>query len=174
MNECKDKILQTVLKRPVTMMQLTTSVSCAAETVQKYIQEFEKAGKISSKKSKFKIFYNPKLELKKIEFFKIMLNPTVSSVVKIMLGSSEITQIELSQINQKSLPSISRALSLLVSNNFVKINYYTPGKSWSIIDNDQILSFMRETIQIYMIQIYTNRQEKDFLYSYQFKQGLIV
>ena len=103
-----------------------------------------------------------------------MLNPTVSSVVKIMLGSSEITQIELSQINQKSLPSISRALSLLVSNNFVKINYYAPGKSWSIIDKDQILSFMRETIQIYMIQIYTNRQEKDFLYSYQFKQGLIV
>jgi DNA-binding transcriptional regulator GbsR (MarR family) len=74
-----------------------------------------------------------------------MLNPTVSSVVKIMLEFSDITQIELSHITQKSLPSISRALSLLVSKNFVKINYFAPGKSWSIIDKDQILSFMRET-----------------------------
>ena len=145
MNNCKVKILQTILERPITMMELSKSVSCATETVQKYTEEYQNNGKISCRKSKFKIFHNPKLESKKVDFFEVMLNSTVSDVVQIMLHSSELTQQELSEITRKSLPSVSRALSELVIHDIVQINYYAPGKTWSIKNKQEIISFLKET-----------------------------
>lgn len=144
MNNCKVKILQTVLDRPITMMELSKSVSCANETVQKYTEEYSKNGTISCRKNKFKIFHNPQLESKKVDFFEIMLNSTVSNIIEVMLHSSEITQLELSEITQKSLPSVSRALKTLVSHDIIKINYYAPGKTWSIKNKSLIISLMKE------------------------------
>ena len=145
MNNCKVKILKTILERPITSMDLSKSVSCATETVQKYTAEYQNNGKISCRKSKFKIFYNPKLESKKVDFFEVMLNPTVSDVVQIMLHYSEITQLELSEITRKSLPSVSRSLTVLVTHDIVQINYYAPGKTWSIKNKSEIISFLKET-----------------------------
>ena len=149
----------TIMDRPITMMELTNTVRCASETVQKYTEEFQKDKRIFCRKSKFKIFYNPKLESKKIDFFEIMLNSTVSSIVEIMLELSNITQLELSEITDKSLPSISRALHLLVTNDFVQITYHAPGKSWSIKDKPQIISFMKETHPKLIDQMTSNMVE---------------
>jgi len=68
-NKCKEKILQLILDRPITMLMLSKSTNCAIETIQKYTEEFQRDKKISYRKRKFKIFYNPQLESKKIDFF---------------------------------------------------------------------------------------------------------
>ena len=68
MSQCKENILKSILFEPITFMNLVNSVGCSSETVNKYVYELESQKKICYKKGKFKIFYNPILELEKIEF----------------------------------------------------------------------------------------------------------
>ena len=72
MKNCKENTLELILKQPVTVSDLLSQVDCVYETVNQYLVEFEKQGKVSHKKSKFSIFYNPKLEVEKIDFFELI------------------------------------------------------------------------------------------------------
>ncbi|MGY5146007.1 MAG: hypothetical protein ACW9XB_06255, partial [Candidatus Nitrosopumilus sp. metabat.KBP569_Feb_25m_nospike.7] len=65
MIKCKESILKSILSEPITFMKLVTIVECSPETVNKYVHELENQKKIAHKKGKFKIFYNPLLEIEK-------------------------------------------------------------------------------------------------------------
>ena len=52
--DCKNKIMTQILYQPRTFGELVNSTTCSSETIDKYVKELEKSGKISHKKSKFK------------------------------------------------------------------------------------------------------------------------
>ena len=145
MKDCKNKILKQILYQPKTMGDLIIDTTCASETVDKYVKELEKAGKISHRKSKFKIFFNPNLELEKIEFFELMLNGSVRSVILLLLKTNKISQLELEVILNKSCPTISRTLKLLINRNIIESHYLAPGIKYSLKDKPKIISWMHET-----------------------------
>ncbi len=83
----KENILESILFEPITFMNLVATVNCSPETVNKYVHELENQKKIIHKKGKFKIFYNPLLELEKIDFYELMLNNSIRSTVSRLLPS---------------------------------------------------------------------------------------
>ena len=143
--KCKDKILQSILFEPVTFMNLVTTVNCSPETVNKYVHELEDQKKIIHKKGKFKIFYNPELELEKIDFYQLMLNNSIRSTVSLLLTSKDLSQSEIEQKTLKSRPTVSRTLSILVQNNIVQINYHAPYKTYLIKNKPKIISWIKQT-----------------------------
>jgi len=145
MSNCKEQTLEIILRQPVTLIDLVSQVDCAAETVGQHLVEFEKRGEIAHKKSKFKIFYKPELELEKIEFFELMLNSTTKSTIILLLKLSNLSQLEISTIIGKSHPSVSRTLKLLHTRNIIQINYHAPGKTYSLDNKSQIISWMKDT-----------------------------
>lgn len=58
-------------------MKLVSKSQCATETVEKYVKILLNDHKIDQKKGKFRILYSPKLKLKEIQFYELLLNPTV-------------------------------------------------------------------------------------------------
>ena len=69
------------------------------------------------KKGKFRIVYSPKLEGEIVEFYELLLNPTIKAIVIVLLKSENpLSQIELVSITEKSNPSISRGLKQLLMN----------------------------------------------------------
>ena len=124
--KCKENILQSILFEPITFMNLVTTVNCSPETVNKYVHELEDQKKIIHKKGKFKIFYNPELELDKIDFYELMLNNSIKSTVSLLLTSKDLSQFEIEQKILKSRPTVSRTLSVLVQNNIVQIHKNKP------------------------------------------------
>ena len=143
--KCKEKILQSILFEPVTFMNLVDVVSCSPETVNKYVHELENQNKIIHKKGKFKIFYNPTLELEKIDFYELMLNNSIRTTVSLLLLSKDLSQVEIEQKTLKSRPTISRTLSVLVKNNIVQIQYHAPFKTYFIKNKPKILSWIKQT-----------------------------
>ena len=143
--KCKESILQSILFEPITFMNLVTKVNCSTETVNKYVHELEDQKKIIHKKGKFKIFYNPKIELEKIDFYQLMLNNSIKSIVSLLLTSKDLSQFQIEQKILKSRPTISRTLSVLVQNNIVQIHYHAPYKTYLIKNKPKIISWIKQT-----------------------------
>ena len=161
--KCKENILESILFEPVTFMNLVTTVECSPETVNKYVHELEDQKKIIHKKGKFKIFYNPLLEIEKIDFYELMLNNSIRSTVSVLLCSKELSQFDIEQKTLKSRPTVSRTLSVLVQNNVVQINYHAPYKTYLIKNKPKIISWIRQT-NSHLIDDVTNNMVKMFHY----------
>ena len=93
---CKESVKQQVLKRPVTFMKLVSETQCATETVEKYLSEFLKETLVKEKKGKFRIIYSANATKEQVEFYELLLNPTIKSIIITLLKSDEpLSQIEL-------------------------------------------------------------------------------
>ena len=75
-----------------------------------------------------------------------MLNPTVKAVALVLLKSKPLSQIELVAITDKSNPSISRALKLLLQNKFITRNYNAPYSTYQIINKTRVNEILKVTI----------------------------
>jgi predicted transcriptional regulator len=143
---CRDTILDTILSKPTTFMKLVSESGCATETVEKYVTLHLNENKIQQKKGKFRILYSPNLELEELEFYQLMLNPTIKSVLLVLLKSKPLSQIELVAITDKSNPSISRALKTLFDKKIIKRNYNAPYSTYEIIHKSKLHSLLEATI----------------------------
>ncbi len=65
------------------------------------------------KKGKFRIIYSTNATNEQVEFYELLLNPTIKSIIITLLKSDQpLSQIELVAITEKSNPSISRGMKL--------------------------------------------------------------
>ena len=138
-------ILNIILKNPITFMKLVSASGCATETVEKYVKNHIQNNQICQKKGKFRILYSPSLKLSQLEFYELMLNPTIKAVVLVLLKSKALSQIELAAITDKSNPSISRGLKLLMEKKIIKRNYHAPYSTYYITNKPNIMSILNET-----------------------------
>ena len=142
---CGDNILGIVLSRPITFMKLVSESGCAAETVEKYVKTHINNNLIYQKKGKFRILYSPDLKMSQLEFYELMLNPTIKAIVLILLKSKSLSQVELVAMTDKSNPSISRGLKLLLDKKILKRNYHAPFSTYYIPNKKYITSLLAET-----------------------------
>ena len=142
---CVDNILDIVLSRPITFMKLVSESGCAAETVEKYVKTHINNNLIYQKKGKFRILYSPDLKISQLEFYELMLNPTIKAIVLILLKSKSLSQVELVAMTDKSNPSISRGLKLLLDKKILKRNYHAPFSTYYIPNKKYIASILAET-----------------------------
>ena len=146
LSPCKESVKQCVLKRPMTFMKLVTETQCASETVEKYLSEFLNEMVIEQKKGKFRIVYSPELEKDILEFYELLLNPTIKSIVIVLLKSNmELSQIELVSITEKSNPSISRGLKLLLEKRIIRRNYHAPFSTYQCKNKNKIFKMLEKT-----------------------------
>ena len=142
---CGDSILNIILKKPITFMKLVSESGCAAETVEKYVNTHIQNKHISQKKGKFRILYSPDLKSPQLEFYELMLNPTIKAIVLILLKSKALSQVELVAISDKSNPSVSRGLKLLMDKKIITRNYHAPFSTYHIPNKKHIISILTET-----------------------------
>ena len=90
---CKDKVLKIIEEKPMTFMKQVEYSGCATETVEKYISLHLSENKICQKKSKFRILHSPEITSDELEFYELMINFTIKSVVLILLKSKPLSQI---------------------------------------------------------------------------------
>ena len=145
-NSCRQIILSKILSKPITFMKLVSESQCATETVEKYVKLLLNDYEINEKKGKFRILYSPGLSSREIEFYELMLNPTVKAVTLVLLKSKPLSQIELVAITDKSNPSISRALKLLLHSGLILRNYHAPYSTYQIINKTKIHEILKITI----------------------------
>ena len=142
---CVDNILGIVLSRPITFMKLVSESGCAVETVEKYVKTHINNNLIYQKKGKFRILYSPDLKISQLEFYELMLNPTMKAIVLILLKSKSLSQVELVAMTDKSNPSISRGHKLLLDKKILKRNYHAPFSTYCIPNKKYIASILAET-----------------------------
>ena len=142
---CGDNILGIVLSCPITFMKLVSESGCAAETVEKYVKTHINNNLIYQKKGKFRILYSPDLKISQLEFYELMLNPTMKAIILILLKSKSLSQVELVAMTDKSNPSISRGLKLLLDKKILKRNYHAPFSTYYIPNKKYIASILAET-----------------------------
>ena len=146
LSPCRESVKECVMKRPMTFMKLVSETQCASETVEKYLSEFLKETIIEQKKGKFRIVYSPKLEDEIVEFYELLLNPTIKSIVIVLLKSENpLSQIELVSITEKSNPSISRGLKQLLEKRIIQRNYHAPYSTYGIINKKKIFENVEKT-----------------------------
>ena len=161
LSPCKESVKECVLNRPMTFMKLVSETQCASETVEKYLSEFLKEMIIEQKKGKFRIVYSPELEKEILEFYELLLNPTIKAVVIVLLKSStDLSQIELVSITEKSNPSISRGLKLLLEKRIIRRNYHAPYSSYKINHKEDIFKKLHQTYP----KMYYNFDEFELCY----------
>ena len=161
LSPCKESVKECVMKRPMTFMKLVSETQCASETVEKYLSEFLKEMVIEQKKGKFRIVYSPKLEGEIIEFYELLLNPTTKAIVIVLLKSTtELSQMELVSITEKSNPSISRGLKVLLEKRIIRRNYHAPYSTYNINDKEDVLKKIHKTYP----NIYQNFNEFELCY----------
>lgn len=161
LSPCKESVKECVLKRPITFMKLVSETQCASETVEKYLSEFLTETTIKQKKGKFRIIYSPELKYEILEFYELLLNPTIKAIVIVLLKSTtELSQIELVSITEKSNPSISRGLKLLLEKRIIKRNYHAPYSTYKINDKEDVLKKIHKTYP----DIYQNFDEFELCY----------
>jgi predicted transcriptional regulator len=161
LSPCKESVKECVLKRPMTFMKLVSETQCASETVEKYLSEFLTETSIKQKKGKFRIIYSPELDNGILEFYELLLNPTIKAIVIVLLKSTtELSQIELVSITEKSNPSISRGLKLLLEKRIIKRNYHAPYSTYKINDKEDVLKKIHKTYP----NIYQNFDEFELCY----------
>ena len=144
-NSCKDKILSNILFKPITFMKLVSESECATETVEKYLSIHLTNGQICQKKGKFRILYSPELNESDLNFFELMLNPTIKAVIVVLLKSNALSQIELVSISDKSNPSVSRSLKLLMDKKLIRRNYHAPYSTYELINKNKIFGYLEKT-----------------------------
>jgi predicted transcriptional regulator len=127
-------------------MKLVADSGCASETVEKYVAIHLNDNKIFEKKGKFRILYSPHLKSSELDFYQLMLNPTIKAVVLVMLKSNALSQRELVAITDKSNPSVSRALRVLFDKKIIKRNYHAPYSTYEIIKKSNIILLLEKTI----------------------------
>jgi len=142
---CQEKILSSILSKPTTFMKLVSKSGCATETVEKYVSIYLTNGKICQKKGKFRILYSNELNKSDLDFFELMLNPTVKAVTLVLLKSNALSQIELVAISDKSNPSVSRSLKLLLDKKLIRRNYHAPYSTYEIINKNKIFAYLEST-----------------------------
>ena len=146
LSPCKESVKECILKRPVTFMKLVSETQCASETVEKYLSEFLNEMIIEQKKGKFRIIYSPELEKDILEFYELLLNPTIKAIVIVLLKSENpLSQIELVSITEKSNPSISRGLKQLLMKRIIQRNYHAPYSTYGIINKKKIFDNLEKT-----------------------------
>ena len=146
LSPCKESVKECVLKRPMTFMKLVSETQCASETVEKYLSEFLKDTIIKQKKGKFRIIYSPEIEEDILEFYELLLNPTIKAIAIVLLKSNvELSQIELVSITEKSNPSISRGLKILLEKRIIRRNYHAPYSTYKINNKDEIFEKLHKT-----------------------------
>ena len=130
----------------MTYKKIVSETLCASETVEKYLSEFLKEMIIEQKKGKFRIIYSPELEEEILEFYELLLNPTIKAIVTVLLKSSVgLSQIELVSITEKSNPSISRGLKLLLEKRIIIRNYHAPYSTYKINNKEDIFKKLHKT-----------------------------
>ena len=142
---CRSNVLNIVLSKPITFMKLVSESGCATETVEKYVRDHLSSNRICQKKGKFRILYSPLLKFSHLEFYELMLNPTIKALVLVLLKSKPLSQIELVAITDKSNPSVSRGLKLLIAKKIIKRNYHAPFSTYYIPNKSNILSIFTQT-----------------------------
>ena len=142
---CRDNVLSIVLSKPITFMKLVSESGCATETVEKYVTDHLSSNKICQKKGKFRILYSPSMKLHQLEFYELMLNPTIKAMILVLLKSKSLSQIELVAITDKSNPSVSRGLKLLMDKKIIKRNYHAPFSTYYIPNKANIISIFEQT-----------------------------
>ena len=142
---CGDHVLNIILSKPITFMKLVSESGCATETVEKYVKTHVTTNQICQKKGKFRILYSPLLKFTELEFYELMLNPTVKAIVLVLLKSKPLSQIELVSITDKSNPSVSRGLKLLMDKKIIRRNYHAPYSTYYIVNKSKIISTLTET-----------------------------
>ena len=142
---CRDNVLSIVLSKPITFMKLVSESGCATETVEKYVKNHINNNQICQKKGKFRILYSPSMKLHQLEFYELMLNPTIKAMVLVLLKSKPLSQIELVAITDKSNPSVSRGLKLLMDKKIIKRNYHAPFSTYYIPNKANIISIFEQT-----------------------------
>ena len=130
----------------MTFMKLVSETQCASETVEKYLSEFLNDTIIKQKKGKFRIVYAPELEENVLDFYELLLNPTIKAIVIVLLKSENpLSQIELVSITEKSNPSISRGLKQLLDKRIMQRNYHAPYSTYQIINKEKIFQMLKKT-----------------------------
>ena len=147
-NSCQQIILNIILSKPVTFMRLVSESNCASETVEKYVKLLIDDYKINEKKGKFRILYSPLMNSQEIEFYELMLNPTVKAVTLVLLKSKPLSQIELVATTDKSNPSVSRALKTLFDKKIIRRNYHAPYSTYEVINKSKLYGILEKTIPI--------------------------
>ena len=142
---CGNNVLNIVLEKPITFMKLVSESGCATETVEKYVNDHLYNHQINQKKGKFRILYSPKLNTLEIEFYELMLNPTIKAMILVLLKSKPLSQIELVSITDKSNPSVSRGLKILMDKKIIKRDYHAPFSTYYISNKSRIMSILNET-----------------------------
>jgi hypothetical protein len=161
LSPCRESVKECVMKRPMTFMKLVSETQCASETVEKYLSEFLKEMVIEQKKGKFRIVYSPKLEGEIVEFYELLLNPTIKAIVIVLLKSENpLSQIELVALTEKSNPSISRGLKELVDSRIIQRNYHAPFSTYQIINKEKVFEKLEKTYP----EITNNINEFDLCY----------
>ena len=145
-SSCKESVKQQVLKRPVTFMKLVSETQCATETVEKYLSLFLKELLVKEKKGKFRIIYSAKINEEIIEFYELMLNPTIKAITVVLLKSENaLSQTELVAVTGKSNPSISRGLKELMHQNLIQRNYHAPFSTYELSNKNKIMDLLHNT-----------------------------
>ena len=142
---CNANVLDIVLSKPITFMKLVSESGCATETVEKYVKFHISNNNICQKKGKFRILYSPLLKSTELEFYELMLNPTIKAMVLVLLKSKPLSQIDLVSITDKSNPSVSRGLKLLMDKKIIRRNYHAPYSTYYIVNKSKIISILIET-----------------------------
>ena len=126
-------------------MKLVAESGCASETVEKYVNIHLNDKKVRQKKGKFRILYSSEINLVELEFYQLMLNPTIKAVLLILLKSQPLSQVELVAISDKSNPSVSRSLKSLFDRKIIKRNYNAPYSTYEIIDKSKVILLLETT-----------------------------
>ncbi len=145
MKPCESKVLSLVQRAPHTLTSLVKNTECSSETVTKHVTEFLKNGTLKEKRTKFSIFYNHLMESEKVDFFEMLLNSTNKLVLLTLLEKKECSQSQLESEIDKSRPSISRSINVLIQSKIVSKNYRPGNKTYFISDKPKIISWLKET-----------------------------
>ena len=146
LSSCKESIKNCIEKKPITFMKLVSETQCASETVEKYLSEFLKEMTIHEKKGKFRIIYSPDIDSEVVEFYELMLNPTVKALVLVLLKMNKpLSQIELVSIIDKSNPSVSRGLKVLLEKQIIKRNYHAPFSTYRCNNKNKVFKILEKT-----------------------------
>jgi len=158
---CKESILNKVLEKPTTFMKLVSECQCATETVEKYLSVYIEKNSIKQKKGKFRVLYSPTLDEKIVEFYELLLNPTTKAIMLVLLKSNlALSQIELVATIEKSNPSISRGLKLLLEKRMIKRNYHAPFSTYQISNKSKLFEMLEKAYP----RIATNFEQFDLCY----------
>ena len=158
---CKEAVLDKVLEKPTTFMKLVSECQCATETVEKYLSIYIEKNSIKQKKGKFRVLYSAELEEEVIEFYELLLNPTTKAILLVLLKSNlALSQIELVATIEKSNPSISRGLKVLLKRKMIKRNYHAPFSTYQIYNKSKLFEMLEKAYP----QIATNFKQFDLCY----------